>query len=96
MICALCIRSFDPDNQSPVCPHEILDYPVSKPGGFKLRPDLKRQIDDAFGLRNKETLRDLARNSLNFAVRFYANHMLKRLEEQEKMENVSSLSQLQE
>jgi hypothetical protein len=94
--CALCIRSYDPDKQSVVCPHLELDQPVPRLGGFKLRPDMKNQIDDAFNLRDKVTLGDFA-YSLNPAARYYANLLLERLDDLEKNENAEpSLSELQE
>ena len=84
MRCGICFRHFDPDQQTAACPHEILDAPIPRPGGIKLRPEFQNQIDEAFALRDKEQLQNLACNSLNYAVRYYARHKLQQLEELEK------------
>ena len=87
MKCAACNRFFDPDEQSPVCPHMMLDSVAPRPGGPKLRADIQRQIEDAFQLRQKGVLQGWMNGSLNFAARVYSEHLLQRLEELEQMEN---------
>jgi hypothetical protein len=96
MKCASCNRFFDPEDQSPVCPHVVLDSLPPRPGGPKLRTDLQRQIEDAFQLRQKGVLRWWMEDSLNYAARVYAGHLLKRLEETERIENEPSISELQQ
>jgi len=96
MICSLCDHSFSPEHQSPVCPHLTLDPPTSRPGGPRLRPELQRGIEDAFNLRDRDTLHNIAFQSLNFAARYYARQMLDRIEELDKAEKLRSTQQLED
>jgi hypothetical protein len=95
MKCAACQRFFEPEDQSPVCPHMLLDPVPPRAGGPKLRADVQRQIEDAFQLRQKDLLRGWMTGSLNFAARVYAYHLLLRLEDMEKIENEPTLSELE-
>jgi hypothetical protein len=95
MKCSLCDNHFDSETQSAACPHGMFVPHTPLPGGVRLRADFKRQIEDAFQLRDKETLY-VWLNHLSFAARAYAQHMLDRLEETEKNEYEATLSQLEE
>lgn len=83
MTCALCQKSFSPEHQSPACPHLNLDPPAPRPGGPKLRPEVQREIEDAFNLRDKYRL-TVWTGSQNFAARYYAQRLWARLEDLEK------------
>lgn len=84
MFCTLCSNSFSPEQQSPACPHLNLDPPKPRLGGPKLRPDIQWELDDAFALRDREKLTEVFHTSLNFAARYYARHLLKRLDSLDK------------
>lgn len=83
MKCALCPRHFEPEFQSPACPHLNLDPPTPRPGGPRLRPEVQREIEDAFNLRNIPALNAWL-DSQNYAAKFYARLMLSRIEELDK------------
>lgn len=89
MICAFCSRSFNPEQQSPVCPHLNLDPVKPRAGGPRLRPEVQRDIEDAFNLRDREKLH-IHLNSANYAARFFAKVMLDRLDELDKAEKLLS------
>ncbi len=92
MICAFCSRSFDPEQQSPGCPHLNLDPPAPRPGGPRLRPEVQREIEDAFNMRNIPALTAWL-DSQNYAGRFYARLLLARIEELDKAEKLRSNQQ---
>lgn len=95
MNCGFCFRSFEPEQQSPVCPHLNLDPPKPRPGGPRLRPEVQREIEDAFNLRNIPALNAWI-DSQNYAARFYARMMLNRIEELDKSEKLRSNLQQEE
>jgi hypothetical protein len=96
MDCQMCQQFYDADNQSPVCPHIKLDPPLGRLGGPRLRPEIQRQIDEAFALKDKYKLTGWL-GSYNFAARYYAQSQINRLIEEEKRQHGEpSLSQLQE
>jgi len=86
MNCQLCQQYYDPDNQSAVCPHLKLDPPLGRLGGPRLRPEIQREIDEAFAMRDKYLLTSWL-GSLNFAARYYAQDRINRLNEEEKQQN---------
>lgn len=85
MNCGICSHSYNPEGQSPVCPHLVLDPALAQLGGPRLRPELQREIEEAFNQRDKYTLTAWL-GSLNFAARYYAQIMITRLTEIEKQE----------
>lgn len=94
MDCQLCRSFYDEDNQSPVCPHLKLDPPLGRLGGPRLRPEIQREIDEAYALKNIYTLTGWL-DSLNFAARYYAQSKINLLKEQEQY-GKQTLSELQE
>lgn len=90
MICGLCTQSFNSEQQSPACPHLNLDPPKPRPGGPRLRPEIQRELDDAFNLRNRDSLIAVCATSLNFAARYYAGLLLARLDAIDNEEKMRS------
>lgn len=95
MKCQMCQAFYDADNQVPVCPHQKLDPPLARIGGPRLRPEIQREIDEAYALKD---IRGLTAHlgSANFAARYYAQDKINRLKDQEAGNVESPLSELQE
>jgi len=76
MKCPECGNFFSPDQQAPVCPHELLNRFAPSP---LLLPEKQRlTMDEAFHSKDAAALRDW-RESPNPAVRDYAESLLDRL-----------------
>lgn len=89
MNCPLCSNSFSPEHQSPACPHLNQDPPKPRACGPRLRPEIQRELDDAFKLRDQTSLIGWT-ESPNFAARFYAKFLLDRIAELDKEEKLRS------
>jgi hypothetical protein len=94
MKCQICGGFYDPDNQSPVCPHVRLDPPLARLGGPRLRPEIQSQIDEAFAMKNVYALTSWL-GSANFAAKYYAQDKINRLKAEEEGHGESFISELQ-
>jgi hypothetical protein len=81
MKCSLCERYYNQDEQSPVCPHELIEPPKPLPGGVRLRQEIRNQLEEAFELRQRSELEHISRTHGSFAARVYAQHLIRRLED---------------
>jgi len=59
MKCNLCRERFDPDFQTPICPHGLVSFPVQN-GGFRLSAELVDKLEEAYETRDVDTLRQYA------------------------------------
>jgi hypothetical protein len=91
MECQICQQFYNADQQSPVCPHLKLDPPLGRLGGPRLRPEVQREIDEAYALKDIRSLTSFLGSS-NFAARYYAQAKINLLyEEQNGKQTLSEL-----
>jgi hypothetical protein len=93
MKCSLCERYFNQDEQSAVCPHELIEPPKPLPGGVRLRDAVRNQLDEAFEMRQQDALEHISRTHGSFAARVYAQHLLRRLDDilRQERENANTV-----
>jgi len=76
MKCPACGNFFDPEQQIPVCPHELLNR--FEPGARLLPQAQQQEMDEAFHMKDVDALRHW-RESSNPAARDYAEDLLDKL-----------------